>query len=82
MNEREEFRTESLPYELQRKLGELGEYLVWRIGTNEAEDVLIVRVGLASNTPRFNELPTLRNVGERKIEELVKEGRVRVEWVE
>ncbi|GEM88870.1 DUF3248 domain-containing protein [Oceanithermus desulfurans] len=82
MSEREESRAEALPDELQRRLGELGEYLVWRIGTNEAEDVLIVRVGLASNTPRFNELPTLRNLGERKIEELVKEGRVRVEWVE
>jgi len=82
VSEREESRAEPLPDELQRRLGELGEYLVWRIGTNEAEDVLIVRVGLASNTPRFNELPTLRNVGERKIEELVKEGRVRVEWVE
>jgi hypothetical protein len=41
-----------------------------------------VRVGLASNTPRFNELPSLRNVGDRKIEELVKAGKVRVEWVE
>ncbi|HGY09752.1 MAG TPA: DUF3248 domain-containing protein [Oceanithermus profundus] len=67
---------------MQAKLGELGDYLVWRIGTNEAEDLLIVRVGLAASTRRFNELPSLRNVGERKIEELVKEGRVRVEWVE
>jgi len=73
---------ETLPEELRQKLNELGDYLVWRIGANEAEDVLIVRVGLASNTPRFNELAGLRNVGERKIEELVKEGRVRVEWVE
>jgi len=82
VNDRENPRPEPLPAELERKLDELGGYLVWRIGTNEAEDVLIVRVGLASNTPRFNELPNLRNVGERKIEELVKEGRVRVEWVE
>lgn len=82
MNGREDPRSEPLPEELERKLSELGDYLVWRIGTNEAEDVLIVRVGLASKTPRFNELPTLRNIGEQKIAELVKEGRVRVEWVE
>jgi len=82
VNDRENPRPEPLPPELERKLDELGGYLVWRIGTNEAEDVLIVRVGLASHTPRFNELPSLRNVGERKIEELVKQGRVRVEWVE
>ncbi len=72
----------SLPGDLRQKLTELGEYLVWRMGTNENEDLLIVRVGLAANTARFNELPGLRNVGDRKIEELVKEGRVRVEWVE
>ena len=82
MNEERQEQPNSVPPELQKKLDELGEYLVWRIGTNESEDVLIVRVGLASNTPRFNELSSLRNVGDRKIEELVKAGQVRVEWVE
>ncbi len=82
MSEPQKSEQEELPAELRSKLEELGDYLVWRIGTNSSEDVLIVRVGLASNTPRFNELSSLRNVGERKIEELVKEGRVRVEWVE
>jgi len=82
VSEHDAGETSGLTPELQAKLGELGDYLVWRIGTNEAEDLLIVRVGLAASTRRFNELPSLRNVGERKIEELVKEGRVRVEWVE
>jgi len=82
VNEERQKDLAAIPPELQKKLDELGEYLVWRIGTNEREDTLIVRVGLASNTPRFNELSSLRNVGERKIEELVKAGKVRVEWVE
>lgn len=82
MSEADKTPSEVLTPELREKLGELGDYLVWRIGTNETEDVLIVRVGLASNTPRFNELSSLRNLGERKIEELVKAGKVRVEWVE
>ncbi|WP_457630656.1 DUF3248 domain-containing protein [Oceanithermus sp.] len=82
MSEERERNGDVLTPELQKKLEELGDYLVWRIGTNEGEDVLIVRVGLASNTPRFNEMSNLRNVGERKIEELVKAGKVRVEWVE
>ncbi len=82
MSEERERNSDVLTPELEKKLEELGDYLVWRIGTNEGEDVLIVRVGLASNTPRFNEMSNLRNVGERKIEELVKAGKVRVEWVE
>jgi len=82
VSEERERNGDVLTPELQKKLEELGDYLVWRIGTNEGEDVLIVRVGLASNTPRFNEMSNLRNVGERKIEELVKAGKVRVEWVE
>jgi len=82
VNEERQKGLATVPPELQKKLDELGEYLVWRIGTNDNEDVLIVRVGLASNTPRFNELSNLRNAGDRKIEELVKAGQVRVEWVE
>ena len=82
MSEQEQTSNGEMTAELKEKLAELGDYLVWRIGANESEEVLIVRVGLASNTPRFNELSSLRNLGERKIEELVKAGKVRVEWVE
>ncbi|GAA6730337.1 MULTISPECIES: DUF3248 domain-containing protein [Thermus] len=60
----------------------LGQHLVWRIGRAEEEDVLIVRVGLASATPRFRELPRLLNVPDAEVSRLLKEGRVRVEWVE
>lgn len=60
----------------------LGQHLVWRIGRAEEEEVLVVRVGLASATPRFRELPRLLNVPDAEMARLVKEGRVRVEWVE
>jgi hypothetical protein len=60
----------------------LGQHLVWRIGRAEEEEVLVVRVGLASATPRFKELPRLVNIPDAEIERLAREGRVRVEWVE
>jgi hypothetical protein len=60
----------------------LGQHLVWRIGRAEEEEVLVVRVGLASATPRFKELPRLVNIPDAEIERLAREGRLRVEWVE
>ncbi|ETN87490.1 hypothetical protein TNMX_11935, partial [Thermus sp. NMX2.A1] len=60
----------------------LGQHLVWRIGRAEEEEVLVVRVGLASATPRFRELPRLLNIPDAEVARLAKEGRVRVEWVE
>jgi len=60
----------------------LGQHLVWRIGRAEEEEVLVVRVGLASTTPRFKELPRLVNIPDAEIGRLAREGRVRVEWVE
>ncbi|WP_243027279.1 DUF3248 domain-containing protein [Thermus albus] len=60
----------------------LGQHLVWRIGRAEEEEVLVVRVGLASATPRFRELPRLLNIPDTEMARLAKEGRVRVEWVE
>jgi hypothetical protein len=60
----------------------LGQHLVWRIGRAEEEEILVVRVGLASATPRFKELPRLVNIPDAEIERLAREGRVRVEWVE
>ena len=63
-------------------LDKLGQHLVWRMVRAEDEDVLVVRVGLASATPRFRELPRLLNLPEAEMRRLVQEGRVRVEWVE
>ncbi len=60
----------------------LGQHLIWRIGRAEGEEVLVVRVGLASSAHRFRELPRLQNLSDEEMARLVKEGRVRVEWVE
>lgn len=60
----------------------LGQHLVWRMGRAEEEEVLVVRVGLASATPRFQELPRLLNIPDAEVQRLAREGRIRVEWVE
>ncbi|WP_036270598.1 DUF3248 domain-containing protein [Meiothermus rufus] len=62
-------------------LERLGNYLVWRIGKAEGEEVLVVRVGLASATPEFSQLSRLRNVSDEEIEQLARTGKLRVEWV-
>lgn len=62
-------------------LEELSQHLVWRIGVGEKDDLLIVRVGLASTTSRFAQYPKLRNVSDGDIETMVKEDRVKIEWV-
>ncbi|RDI95084.1 DUF3248 domain-containing protein [Meiothermus sp. QL-1] len=62
-------------------LERLGNHLVWRIGKAEGEEVLVVRVGLASAAPEFAHLSRLRNVTDEEIEQLVRAGQVRVEWV-
>ncbi|MCS7058384.1 MAG: DUF3248 domain-containing protein [Meiothermus sp.] len=62
-------------------LERLGNHLVWRIGKAEGEEVLVVRVGLASATPEFARLSRLRNVTDEEIERLAQAGQVRVEWV-
>jgi hypothetical protein len=62
-------------------LERLGNHLVWRIGKAEGEEVLVVRVGLATATPEFSNLSRLRNVTDEEIEQLSKAGKLRVEWV-
>ncbi len=64
------------------KLLELGQHLVWRIGKDEREEVLVVRVGLASRTPKFAQLPRLAPASDAEIEAFVKAGKIRVEWVD
>lgn len=63
-------------------LDRLGNQLVWRIGKPESEEVLVVRVGLASAAGHFSHLPKLRNATDAEAEALAKAGQVRVEWVD
>ena len=62
-------------------LERLGNHLVWRIGKAEGEEVLVVRVGLATAAPEFGHLSRLRNVSDEEIEQLSQAGQLRVEWV-
>ncbi len=66
----------------EEALMELGQHLVWRIGKDERAGVLVVRVGLASRTPKFAQLPRLAPASDAEIEALAKAGKVKVEWVE
>ncbi len=71
------------PMEISEEaLLELGRHLVWRIGKDERGEVLVVRVGLASRTPKFAQLPRLAPASDAEIEAFVKAGKVKVEWVE
>ncbi len=67
---------------MEELLERLGQNLVWRIGRPPEEEVLVVRVGLASATPRFKDLPPLTNPSEEELLRLYRAGRIRVEWVE
>ncbi len=73
-----------LPFTLEGMedlLERLGNHLVWRIGKAEGEELLVVRVGLATAAGEFSHLSRLRNVTDEEIELLAKAGQVRVEWV-
>ncbi len=67
---------------LERDLLELGQHLVWRIGKDERAGVLVVRVGFASRTPKFAQLPRLAPASDAEIEAFIKAGKVKVEWVD
>lgn len=62
-------------------LEELASQLLWRIGRTEAEGHVIVRVGLASSAEQFQVLPRLRGASDAEVEEAVREGTLRLEWV-
>jgi len=68
--------------ELEEKLWELGHQLVWRIGKDEREGVLVVRVGLASRTAKFAQLSRLAPASDAEIEAFKKAGKIKVEWVD
>lgn len=72
----------TLPPELQTQLEALGSQLVWRIGKDEASERVVVRVGLASATPRFVHLPRLRTASDQELQAALESGQVAVEWVD
>lgn len=65
-----------------KTLDALAQQLVWRIGKGNDDGPIIVRMGFATSVSRFNDLPKLRNASDSEIEAAVRDGNVRVEWVE
>lgn len=59
----------------------LEEALIWRIGLDERDNVVVVRVGLASSARLFARLDRLRNVSDADLQQAESEDRVVYEWV-
>lgn len=62
-------------------LDALAGQLVWRIGRTSEAGPVTVRIGLASSTPHFAELPKLRSASDAELEDALADDAVRVEWV-
>jgi hypothetical protein len=60
----------------------LSNQLVWKIGKEEGSERVVVRVGYASATPSFRELPRLRGATDVEVSDAAKNGELVVEWIE
>jgi hypothetical protein len=60
----------------------LSNQLVWKIGKEEGSERVVVRVGYASATGSFRELPKLRGATDPEVAEAAKLGDLVVEWIE
>ena len=60
----------------------LSNQLVWKIGKEEVSERVVVRVGYASATGSFRELPKLRGATDAEVAEAAKLGDLVVEWIE
>jgi hypothetical protein len=60
----------------------LGNHLVWKMGKDEITERVVVRVGYASATGSFRDLPKLRSANDSEIAEAAKNGELVVEWIE
>ncbi|MFC6591360.1 DUF3248 domain-containing protein [Deinococcus lacus] len=72
----------ALPAALAEQLEQLGHHLVWRIGKEEGEEAIVVRVGLAGATPRFAHLPRLRSASDPEIQAALQAGLLRIDWID
>jgi hypothetical protein len=68
--------------DLRAQLETLGNQLVWKIGKDEISGAVIVRVGYASATQSFRDLPRLFAATDQDIAAAAKEGTLVVEWIE
>jgi Protein of unknown function (DUF3248) len=68
--------------DLKAQLETLGNQLVWKIGKDEMSGAVIVRVGYASATQSFRDLPRLYSATDQEIAAAAKDGVLVVEWIE
>jgi hypothetical protein len=66
----------------REQLEGLGNQLVWKIGKDENSEQVVVRVGYASATGSFRDLPKLRGATDTEIADAAKNGELIVEWIE
>ena len=60
----------------------LSNQLVWKIGKEEGSERVVVRVGYASATGSFRELPKLRGATDTEVADAAKLGELVVKWIE
>ncbi len=75
-------RPVKLPVVEARTLELLGNQLVWKIGRDDHSGRIVVRVGYASATSSFADLPKLASATDLEIAEAAKHGDLVVEWIE
>lgn len=62
-------------------LAKLARALVWRIGKDEDDDRIIVRVGMASALPRFAACSRLRYVSDFELQKAIESNTINIEWI-
>jgi hypothetical protein len=60
----------------------LGNQLVWKMGKEEGSERVIVRVGYASSTRSFADLPRLRGATDAEVADAARQGDLIVEWID
>jgi hypothetical protein len=60
----------------------LAGQLVWKIGKEEESERIVVRVGYASATRSFGDLPKLYNAGDQELIDALRGQNFTVEWIE
>jgi hypothetical protein len=79
-----DFATSTVPDmgALTASIEALSSNLVWKMGKEEGTEKVIVRMGYATNTSSFKELPKLRGATDTEIADAAKKGELTVEWID
>lgn len=67
---------------LSASIEALSSNLVWKMGKEEGTEKVIVRMGYATNTSSFKDLPKLRGATDAEIADAAKKGELTVEWID